>query len=118
MVLRKRLFASLSTGLLPLFSVSLWSASFSHALVIQPVQVKSALGEPFYAEVPLSDLGAVRLQDLAVGMASPQELADLGVRSGSYNGTLSFNIQAISADRGIIVIRGRQPVNEPFIDFA
>lgn len=118
MVLRKRLFASLSTGLLPLFSVSLWSASFSHALVIQPVQVKSALGEPFYAEVPLSDLGAVRLQDLAVGMASPQELADLGVRSGSYNGTLSFNIQAISADRGIIVIRGRQPVNEPFIDFV
>jgi pilus assembly protein FimV len=133
MVLRKRLFASLSTGLLPLFSASLpfrslssvsllsaslFSSSLSHALIIQPVQVKSALGEPFYAEVALSDLGPVRLQDLSVGMASTQELVDLGVRSGSYNGTLSFNVQPVSSDRGIIVIRGRQPVNEPFVDFV
>ena len=123
MVLRKRLFASLSTGLLPLFSFSLVPASvlapsLAHALIIQPVQVKSALGEPFYAEVALSDLGAVRVQDLSVGMATSQELADLGVKSGSYNGTLSFNVQAISSDRGVIVIRGRQPVNEPFVDFV
>ena len=88
MVLRKRLFASLSTGLLPLFSFSLvpasvLSSSLAHALIIQPVQVKSALGEPFYAEVALSDLGAVRVQDLSVGMATSQELAELGVKSGS-----------------------------------
>ncbi len=63
MVLRRRLIASLSTGLIPLLS-----ASFSHALVIQPVQVKSALGEPFYAEIVLSDLGSVSLSDITVSM--------------------------------------------------
>lgn len=118
MVLRKRLFASLSTGLLPLLSVSVFSPSLAHALIIQPAQVRSALGEPFYAEVAISDLGAVRVQDLAVGLANPQELADLGIKPGSYNGALSFNIQALSNDRGVIVIRGRQPVNEPFVDFV
>lgn len=123
MVLRKRFFASLSSGLLPLLSCSLVSVcvfapSQAQALIIQPVQVRSALGEPFYAEVALSDLGAVRLEELSVGLASAQQLADLGVKAGSYNEPLSFNIQAVSAGQGLIVIRGRQPVNAPFIEFV
>lgn len=113
MVLRKRIFTSLSTGLLPLLS-----ASFSHALVIQPVQVKSALGEPFYAEIVLSDLGNLQLKDISIGLANAQELSDLGVKVGSYQGTLDFNIQSQSADRGVIVVRSKQAINEPFIDFV
>ncbi|RYZ28246.1 MAG: hypothetical protein EOP49_41605, partial [Sphingobacteriales bacterium] len=118
MVLRKRLLACLSTGLLPLFSVSLVFISQAHALIIQPVVVKSALGEPFYAEIGLSDLDGIALDDLAIGMANAQELADLNVRGGSYNGNLSFNVQSQGGNRGVIIIRGRQPVNEPFVDFV
>lgn len=118
MVLRKRVLACLSTGLFPLLSVSLVLISQAHALIIQPVVVKSALGEPFYAEIGLSDLDGIALNDLAIGMANAQELADLNVRGGSYNGTLSFNVQAQGSNRGVIVIRGRQPVNEPFVDFV
>ncbi len=118
MVLHKRLLTSLSSGLLPLFSVSLLSASFSHALVIQPVQVKSALGEPFYAEIALSDLGSLPLKDIVVGLANPQELADLGIKAGSYQGTLNFSVQSQSGDRGVIIVRSKQPINEPFMDFV
>ena len=113
MVLRKRFFTSLSTGLLPLLS-----ASFSHALVIQPVQVKSALGEPFYAEIVLSDLGNLQLKDISIDLANAQELADLGVKIGSYQGALDFSVQAQSADRGVIVVRSKQAINEPFMDFV
>lgn len=113
MVLRRRLIASLSTGLIPLLS-----ASFSHALVIQPVQVKSALGEPFYAEIVLSDLGSVSLSDITVSMANPKELADLGVKAGSYQGSLNFSIQSQSNGRGVIVVRSQQAINEPFMDFV
>ncbi|XID74546.1 FimV/HubP family polar landmark protein [Alkanindiges sp. WGS2144] len=113
MVLRKRLFTSLSTGLLPLLS-----ASFSHALVIQPVQVKSALGEPFYAEVGLSDLNPSDLKNISVGLANPQELADLGVKPGSYRGTLTISLQEQPGNRGVVVIRSGQPVNEPIMDFV
>ncbi len=113
MVLRKRFFTSLSTGLLPLLS-----ASFSHALVIQPVQVKSALGEPFYAEIVLSDLGNLQLKDISIDLANAQELADLGVKVGSYQGALDFSVQSQSADRGVIVVRSKQAINEPFMDFV
>ena len=113
MVLRKRLIASLSTGLLPLLSVS-----FSHALVIQPVQVKSALGEPFYAEIAISDLGTVSLSDISIDMANAQELADLGVTAGSFQGSLNFSVQNQSNGRGVIVVRSKQPINEPFMDFV
>ena len=113
MVLRKRLFTSLSTGLLPLLS-----ASFSHALVVQPVQVKSALGEPFYAEIVLSDLGNLQLKDISIGLANAQELADLGVKVGSYQGALNFSVQPQSADRGVIVVRSKQAINEPFMEFV
>lgn len=118
MVLRKRVLSCLSTGLFPLLSVSLVFIAQAHALIIQPVVVKSALGEPFYAEIGLSDLDGIALNDLAVGMANAQELADLNVRGGSYTGALSFNMQAQGGNRGVIVIRSRQPINEPFVDFV
>lgn len=121
MILRKRpvirattrLVASLSTGLLPLLYTTA-----SYAIVIQPVQVKSALGEPFYAEIAISDLGNVNLKDISVDVANPQVLADFGIAAGSYNQPLSMNVQAVSNDRGVIVIRSRQPINDPFVEFV
>ncbi len=112
MVLRKRIFAGLSTGLLPLLS-----ASLSHALVIQPVQVKSAIGEPFYAEIAISDLGASNLQDISVGLANPQELSGLGIKIGNAP-NLNFSVQPRSSSQGVIIVSGTQPVNDPFLEFV
>ncbi|MDR9777882.1 hypothetical protein RJJ65_35705, partial [Rhizobium hidalgonense] len=86
--------------------------------VVQPVQVKSALGEPFYAEIVLSDLGNLQLKDISIGLANAQELADLGVKVGSYQGALNFSVQPQSADRGVIVVRSKQAINEPFMEFV
>lgn len=112
MVLRKRLIASLTTGLLPLLT-----ASLSHALIIQPVQVKSAIGEPFYAEIAISDLGASSLQDISVGMATPQELSGLGIHAAS-TADLHFSLQQRSGSQSVIIVSGSQPVNDPFLEFV
>lgn len=112
MVLRKRLLASLTSGLLPLLT-----ASVSHALVIQPVQVKSAIGEPFYAEIAISDLGASALQDVSVGLATPQELSGLGIAS-AHTPDLQFSVQQRSSSQGVIIVSGSQPVNDPFLEFV
>ena len=112
MVLRKRLLASLTTGLLPLLT-----ASVSHALIIQPVQVKSAIGEPFYAEIAISDLGASTLQDVSVGLATPQELSGLGIAL-ARTPDLQFSVQQRSSSQGVIIVSGSQPVNDPFLEFV
>lgn len=112
MVLRKRLIASLTTGLLPFLT-----ASLSHALIIQPVQVKSAIGEPFYAEIAISDLGASTLQNISVGLASPQELSGLGIPA-AHLPDLQFSVQQRSGSQGVIVVTGSQPVNDPFLEFV
>lgn len=112
MVLRRRLIASLTTGLLPLLT-----ASVSHALIIQPVQVKSAIGEPFYAEIAISDLGASALQDISVGLANPQELSGLGIPA-AHAPDLQFSVQQRSGSQGVIIVSGNRPVSDPFLEFV
>lgn len=117
MVLRKHLLATLSTGLLPVISLSL-----AHAMTVQPVQVKSALGEPFHAEIVITDLGQIDIRDIQVTLANNQELSRLGVAGSELANTLDLSLLATQSNKantqGVIVIRSRQPINDPFLEFA
>lgn len=117
MVLRKHLLATLGTGLLPALSISL-----AHAMTVQPVKVKSALGEPFYAEIVITDLGQIDIRDIQVSLANNQELSRLGLSGSSGDNTLDLSLLATQSNnanvQGVIVIRSHQPINDPFLEFA
>jgi pilus assembly protein FimV len=117
MVLRKHFLATLGTGLLPVLSISI-----AHAMTVQPVKVKSAIGEPFYAEIVISDLGQIDIRDIQISLANHQEMSQLGVSGSALSNSLDLSLLATQSNKtnvqGVIVIRSRQPINDPYLEFA
>ncbi|PTQ87963.1 FimV/HubP family polar landmark protein [Agitococcus lubricus] len=109
MVLRKLTMALLSIGvMLP---------GLTHALAIQNIKTKSALGEPFRAEVELSDIGDLTEEDIKVSLASPEDFQRLGIEQNYFLTELRFEV-SMQAGRSVIKISSHKRVTEPFLDFV
>ena len=94
-------------------------ASFSAAaLGLGQIEVKSKIGQPLVAEIPIVTSDPTELEQLQAGLASPETVARIGLRPPiGLIADLQFN-QALDA-RGNPVIRvtTTQPVNEPLLTF-
>lgn len=109
MVLRKLAMALLSIGvILP---------GLTHALALRDVQTKSALGEPFRAELDLSDLGDLTEEDIKVGLAQAEDFERLGIEQTYLLADLRFEVIVNQGGRSYIKINSPKRVTEPFLDF-
>lgn len=94
-------------------------ASFSaSALGLGQIEVKSKIGQPLLAEIPIVTSDPSELEQLQVALASPDTFARIGLRPPiGIIAELQF-IQALDA-RGNPVIRvtSTQPVGEPLLTF-
>src|SRR4249919_528935 len=95
------------------------SASFgASALGLGQIEVKSKIGQPLVAEIPIITSDPAELEQLQAGLASPETFSRIGLRPpiGIIAG-LQFT-QALDA-RGNPVIRvtSQQPVDEPLLTF-
>lgn len=109
MVLRKLTMALLSVGvMLP---------GLTHALAVQNIKTKSALGEPFRAEVELSDTGDLTEDDIKVSLASPEDFQRLGIEQVYFLTELRFEV-TIQNGRPLVKISSHKRVSEPFLDFV
>ena len=88
------------------------------ALVLGPVTVQSALGEPLRAEIDLPQITPAEAESLRAGTAA----ADVFRRQGmEYSATVSqMRVQLYRRPDGRTVLRltGNSPVNEPFVDLV
>lgn len=91
--------------------------SFSaNAMVLGPVRVNSALGEPLKAEVTITDLTKDEVASLQVTMAAP---ADFGSRGLIYNSVLSsirVSYEVTGSNTAVVRFTSSRPIQEPFID--
>lgn len=109
MVLRKLAMALLSIGvILP---------GLTHALALRDVKTKSALGEPFRAELDLSDLGDLTEEDIKVSLAQPEDFERLGIEQTYLLADLRFEVIVNQGGRSYIKINSPKRVTEPFLDF-
>jgi len=109
MVLRKLAMALLSIGvILP---------GLTHALALRDVKTKSALGEPFRAELDLSDLGDLTEEDIKVSLAQPEDFERLGIEQTYLLAELRFEVVVNRDGRSFIKIYSPKRVTEPFLDF-
>lgn len=109
MVLRKLAMALLSIGVvLP---------GLTHALALREVKTKSALGEPFYAEIELAELGDLTEEDIKVNLAQAEDFARLGIEDVYILDELRFNVVVKQDGRSYIKISTHKRVTEPFLDF-
>ncbi|HET6554435.1 MAG TPA: FimV/HubP family polar landmark protein [Dyella sp.] len=90
-------------------------SSQAAALELGQIQVKSALGQPLLAEIPVNPGSPAELQNLTARLASAEDAAQAGVAAGPTI-PLQFSVVDGSNGRKIIRITSAQPVNDPYLD--
>lgn len=86
------------------------------AVDLGQVQVKSALGQPLLAEIPLHPDSPAELQGLTVQLASSEEFARAGIVGGRTEVPLHFSVVTAGAGQPVIRITSSAPVDDPFLD--
>ncbi len=110
MVLRKLAVALLSVGvMLP---------GLGHALAVSDLQTKSALGEPFWGEVDLSEINDLNADEIKVSLASQEDFERVGVERTYFLTDLKFDVIVNPAGRSYVKITTVKPVREPYLDFV
>jgi pilus assembly protein FimV len=105
-------FALAATGVLSLASFN------AAALGLGQIEVKSKIGQPLVAEIPIVSSDPAELEQLQAGLASPETFDRIGLRPPvGLIADLQFT-QALDA-RGnpIIRVTTSQPVNQPLLTF-
>jgi pilus assembly protein FimV len=86
------------------------------ALDLGKVQVKSALGQPLLAEIPLLPTHPGELQGLTVQLASSDDFDRAGIIGGRTSIPLHFSVADAGAGHRVIRITSSVAVNDPLLD--
>ncbi|HJW05197.1 MAG TPA: FimV/HubP family polar landmark protein [Rhodanobacter sp.] len=86
------------------------------AVDLGQVRVKSALGQPLLAEIPLHPDSPAELQGLTVQLASSEDFARAGIVGGRTSVPLHFSVVTAGAGQSVIRITSSAPVDDPFLD--
>jgi len=95
---------------------SLLLPSLSHALTVGKLDVRSALGEPFHAELVISDLGTTHPKDIQASLASDSDFSQLGLQRNRYGAGLQVSHRIDAQGRVIVSVRSNKPLTDPFLD--
>lgn len=90
------------------------SAAF--ALGMGDIKLRSALNQPFNAEIELLSVSAEEAESLKVGLASYETFARVGLDRPAALMFLRFNVEK-RGDRHLIKITSTEPIREPFLSF-
>jgi pilus assembly protein FimV len=101
---------ALSTGVLLAWSIP------SHALTLGKFQVQSAMGEPLRAEVEITQFTPDELRGLQAQIAAPNSFKQAGMEYNPALNGLVARVENRSDGRPVIVLDGRSPVQDSFID--
>ncbi|HEV2622079.1 MAG TPA: FimV/HubP family polar landmark protein [Frateuria sp.] len=85
------------------------------ALDLGQVQVKSALGQPLLAEIPLTPDSPAELRNLSARLASPEDFAHAGLSGARPDVPLQFAVVDVGG-RKVIRITSAVAINDPYLD--
>src|SRR5690349_9987008 len=85
------------------------------ALEMGQIQVKSALGQPLLAEIPLTPDSPAELKNLTARLASPEDFARAGLAGSRPDVPLQFSVVDVGG-RKVIRITSAVAVNDPYLD--
>ncbi len=98
-------------------ALALVSASAA-ALGLGQIEVKSRIGQPLLAEIPIISSDPAELEELRAGLASPETFARIGLPAPQGTvAALQFQPALDNAGRPVIRVTSTAPVNEPLLTF-
>jgi pilus assembly protein FimV len=87
------------------------------ALGLGQIQVKSALGQPLLAEIPLRFDSAEEAKSLHLAIASPADYQRAGISTNQMAIPLQFAVVTLPDSGKAIRVTTADPVRDPYIDF-
>lgn len=87
------------------------------ALGLGEVKLKSSLNQPLEAEVKLLDTRDLTAEQILVTLASPADFERNGVERLYFYSELQFQVDLESPDGPKVIIKSRNPVREPYLNF-
>lgn len=88
------------------------------ALGLGPIQVHSALNQPFAAEIELSDVQPDELDTVKVRLADESDFRKVGIALHHFLTGLRFNPGVSQQGRPVIRVTSNAPIREPYIGFV
>lgn len=90
----------------------------SHAMALElgQIKVKSALGQPLLAEIPVTPEGPSDLRNLRAQLASDADFARAGITDGRTRVPLTFVVVNARGGGKMIRITSTAPINDPYLD--
>jgi pilus assembly protein FimV len=88
----------------------------SHALTLGKFQSLSGMGEPLRAEVEVTQFTPDELRGLQAQLASPSSFRQAGMEYNAALNDVVARVENRSDGRPFIVLNGRTPVQDSFID--
>jgi pilus assembly protein FimV len=98
-------------GILPLLA----APAGAWALGLGNIELKSALNQPFDAQIEIVSATSDELQALRVGLAAPEMFTQYGLDRPAFLQALEFRVVKDRSGRGVINVTSQQSIVEPFV---
>lgn len=92
-------------------------ATNANALGLGEIKINSALNEPLSAEIKLLQVRQLSPLQIQPRMADIDEFALAGLDRSRFLSDVSFQVKVNPDGTGLITLRSKNPVREPFLNF-
>ena len=86
-----------------------------YSLGLGQMTLKSALDQPFLAEIELIDVGGMALTDIKVSLASPESFEQVGIPLEAAVYQLNFVVEKNKAGKAIVKVTSTEHILDPYI---
>ena len=101
----------------PLGACALLLSQIAVAIGLGEIRPDSAMDERFKAEIELLNIGDLNENQMAIGLAPPEDFENAGVDRDFQLADLKFRLDLSNQSRPVIRISSRRPIREPYLNF-
>ena len=101
----------------PLGACVLLLSQIASAIGLGEMRSDSAMDQHFKAEIELLNIGDLNENQIAIGLASPEDFENAGVERDFQLADLQFRMDLSNQSRPVVRISSRRPIREPYLNF-